>query len=175
MKKILCLVFAAILLLAGCSGGNSVAISGKEQGGNEKYSDTSKSGYAFKYKDVTIYMNDKADAIVNALGKPLEYFEAKSCAFDGLDKTYYYGGFELHTYPMNNIDYVSSILFTDDSVSTAEGICLGSSLDNLLKAYGDGYAEENGAYTYTSGKSKLSFIIEDNAVASIEYIAIVDK
>jgi hypothetical protein len=34
-----------------------------------------------------------------------------------------------------------SVFFTDDTVSTPEGIALGMSLDELIAAYGDDYEE----------------------------------
>lgn len=63
-------------------------------------------------------MNEKAAPILEKLGEPMEYFEAESCAFEGLDKIYTYSGFELHTYEMKGTDYVASVMFLDDSVST---------------------------------------------------------
>jgi hypothetical protein len=173
MKKIFILVLAAMLILAGCSG-NTKPVS-KPNSNSENPGQAGEAGYSFKYKTAAINMNDKAAPIVESLGKSMDYFEAESCAFKGLDKIYYYSGFELHTYPIDNVDYVSSVLFTDDSVSTPEGVSIGSSLDDMVKAYGNGYTQESGVYRYTKGKSKLSFIIENNAVASIEYLAITGK
>ena len=43
----------------------------------------------------------------------MSYFEAPSCAFDGIDKTYTYAGFELLTYPKDDKDYVSSVVLKD--------------------------------------------------------------
>ena len=70
------------------------------------------------------------------------------------------------------MDYVNSVYFTDDSVSTPEGIRIGSSEADMLAAYGDQYTEEYGVYTYTKEKSTLSFIITDGVVDSVEYVAI---
>lgn len=170
MVKKLCLVIVMMLLLTGC-GGETEPV---KKPVDDKPEKTKDAGYSFLYNGVDIKMNDKAAPIVEILGEPLEYFEAESCAFQGLDKTYYYSGFELHTYPIDGVDYVFSILFVDDSVSTPEGICLGSSLDDVIKAYGESYEEDMGMYTYTKGDSKLAFLIEHDVVSSIEYTAITE-
>jgi hypothetical protein len=119
-------------------------------------------------------MNKEAAPVVEALGDPLDYFESESCAFKGLDKVYYYSGFELTTYPLDDVDYISTIDFKDDTVSTKEGIFIGSSLDDVKAAYGEDYKEENGFYTYTKGDSTLTFIMENDAVTAITYTAIVE-
>ena len=86
-----------------------------------------------------------------------------------MDKVYTYSGFELHTYEIDGVDYVASILFLDDSVSTKEGIYLYCSLDDVLSAYGDSYTKGLGLYTYELDKSQISFLIENDEVVSIEY------
>ena len=130
------------------------------------------SGYLFQSGGVTIGMNEDVAVILNGLGAWSNYAESPSCAFKGLDKIYSYSGFDLYTYPIKNVDYVNSVYFTDDSVSTPEGIRIGSSEADMLAAYGDQYTEEYGVYTYTKEKSTLSFIITDGVVDSVEYVAI---
>lgn len=132
------------------------------------------SGYSFEYKDLNIFMNMDVAPVINNLGEALEYFEAESCAFKGLDKTYTYPGFEITTYPLNGSDNISSIYIMDDSVSTPEGIYLGASVDEMIAAYGEGYTESSGAYTYTKDDSKLQFITKDNEIIAITYLADVE-
>ncbi|MGB8454796.1 MAG: hypothetical protein WCD89_21010 [Anaerocolumna sp.] len=169
MKK---LIFTVILmsLLVGCSKNNN---SGNTAGNNTPVTDET-AGYQFDYQGVTMHMNDKADVIVEALGEPMDYFEAPSCAFQGLDKIYYYSGFDLSTYPGADGDYISTIDFSDDSVSTKEGIYIGISKDKVTEAYGEDYNGESGSLTYTKGKTRLTFLIEDNMVTSINYEFITD-
>lgn len=135
----------------------------------------SHSGFTFIANGIEIGMNEPAAPIVEALGSASNYFESPSCAFQGIDKTYTYSGFELYTYPKNKVDYVSSIYILDESVSTKEGIHLGSALEEMTAAYGSDYKEDLGAYTYTKDKSTLTFIIDNGTVSSIEYVAIVKK
>lgn len=131
-------------------------------------------GYVFDYNGVSIQMNTDMAPVLKVLGDPQEYFEAKSCAFDGFDKTYYYSGIELTTYPNGDKDYISSVYFKDDSVSTTEGIYIGSTLSELLAAYGEDYTGDAGSYTYTKGDSSLMFLVENDEVTSITYLAVVE-
>lgn len=126
-------------------------------------------GYQFTAKGATIEMDADAAPILEQLGEPVSYFEAASCAFEGLDKTYTYNGFELDTYPTGDKDYVSAVVLKDDSVATQEGICIGDSRDKVLQAYPDGGTEECGMIIYRKGGMKLVFILKEEEVASIEY------
>ncbi len=175
MRKLSLLLLVLILLLAGCSNVEGTSEAGNEEEGNEGNQGNQEiKGYEFVYNDINIAMYDEATSTLESLGKEMDYFEAESCAFQGMDKIYTYGGFELHTHEIEGNDYISSIIFLDDSVSTKEGIYLYSSLDNVLEAYGEDYSEEHGLYTYELEDSKLSFLIEDDEVTSIEYMAIAE-
>lgn len=159
MKKIFGFAAALIALmfvLTAC--GSDDSASGSETG----------AGYEFKANGVTVAMNAKAADLVDKLGE-YEYFEAPSCAFQGLDKTYTYAGFELVTYEIDKVDHVLSVSLRDDSLTTPEGVTIGSSLEDMKKAYGEGFTQEGNSYKYTKGKSILSFIVENGAVTSIEY------
>jgi hypothetical protein len=192
MKKGL-IILAAILLMAGCGKEKAVTTSGEgvdltqaasENTGNGTGEDISTGeddasgetaqGYTFDSNGISIPMNVDAAPIVKALGDPVQYFEAASCAFQGLDKIYTYNGFEIYTYPNGDKDYISSLNFLDDSVTTVEGIYLGSTLEEVKAAYGEDYTQEASAYTYTLGQTELCFIIEEDTVTAITYSAIVE-
>lgn len=178
MKKI-CLILIISILLVGCSGGDSDTPNTPETpasgvNGDPSPGDVEDTGYIFETKDIEIAMNSEVAPIIGKLGDSKEYFEAEHCALPGLEKTYTFDGFELYTYEIEGVDSVASISFLDDSVKTKEGIYLYSSLDDVIEAYGDDYEQKLGLYTYESGDCKLSFLIEDEEVVSIEYIAITD-
>ncbi len=169
MKKFFILLFI-ILLLGGCSTNKG----NDSTGDNNPQNTDNTAGYQFDYNGASIYINDRADKIVDTLGTPLEYFEAPSCAFQGLDKIYYYSGFNLSTYPGSDGDYVSAIDFSDDSVSTKEGISLGASRDKVLEAYGNEFTGDNTSLIYTKGNTRLTFLMEGDTVTSINYEFITD-
>lgn len=166
MKKLICLILALALMacLAAC-GGNGEADGNTNQ---------TASGYEFTYKNTTIAMNADVAPIVAALGEPMKFTEEASCAFTGMDKTYYYGGFYMQTYPMEDKDYVYSLWFADDSVTTEEGACIGMSQADLESIYGtEGYNGSNG-YILTKDDSVLTIILSEGHVSSISYDAIVE-
>lgn len=158
------------LLLTGC-GGKTQPAAGDNPG---KAGDDGPAGYVFETGGVVIAMHAEVEPILQKLGEAMEYFEAESCAFQGMERVYTYSGFELHTYEMDGTDYVAAVVFLDDSVSTKEGICLFSSLEDMLEAYGDGYTRTNDMYSYEQGGSRLSFLVENGEVTSIEYMALTE-
>ncbi len=163
MVKKIFIAMIVVLLLAGCgSGGEQDQNGGQEQ------------GYIFEYNDISIPLNTDVKPILKELGEPMNYFEAESCAFQGLDKTYYFSGFELTTYPNEGDDYVSFIDIKDDSVSTAEGIYIGSPAADVVEAYGEEYTGGENAYIHTKDDSSLIIITENDEVISITYQAIVE-
>jgi hypothetical protein len=182
MKKLSLILIMSLLLLVGCSNSKSTTTSPEKNEPQNTTPSVSQSsdnkqnpkGYVFESKGTAIAMNAKVEPILKSLGKEKDYFEAESCAFHGLDKTYTYSGFELHTYELEKVDYVASIIFLDDSVSTKEGISINSDKKDVLKAYGDKFTEKSGAYTYELDKSKLTFLFENDKVTSIEYLAITE-
>lgn len=130
---------------------------------------TEKTEYALTYKETEIHLNKEAAPILKALGKYESCFEQQSCAYQGMDKIYTYPGIELGTYPVNGKEHISSIYFIDDTVSTQEGIKLGSTYDEMVKAYGKEYTEEFGVYRYVLGKTELSIYTTNKVVDAIEY------
>lgn len=152
--------------------GGSQAADGTGTSGGETAADSGK-GYTFVYQGVTVEIDADAAPILDQLGEPVSYFEAASCAFDGLDKMYTYHGFELDTYPDGDKDYVSGVILKDDSVLTAEGIGIGDTREELEQAYpGEGAGagqEENGMLVYEKDGMKLCFILQEDEIISIEY------
>ena len=181
----ICLVMA--MVLAGCGGNDTKVIEGEvqavtaEKGTVDNVSDDAKQeqeseketvsykGYAYICNDVVIEMDADAAPIIDALGEADSYFESPSCAFQGIDKTYTYGSIEIDTYPTDEKDYVSAVVFKDDSVVTMEGIGIGDTLEKVREVYGSEGSGEGGMVVYEKDAMKLCFIIQDNVVAAIEY------
>lgn len=188
LSAILLALTLCLALLAGCggnAGNNSQDNSGAASGGQSQNSggDAGESGgdaqeataFIFTSNDVEIRMNAEADPIVEALGEPVSTFEAPSCAFQGTDYIYTYDGFQLNTYPLNDVNYVSSVVFTSDAVATAEGLEIGGTLEDMVAAYGEDYTEAYGEYTYTRGDSQLAVLIEEGTITSIAYQAVLPE
>lgn len=175
MKRILCLILAVITVFcfAACGGSTTPATNnGGAQSNNTPVAATD--GYVFNYNGTKIAMHADAAPIIAALGDAKTYTEEASCAFSGLDKTYFYGSFYLQTYPLGDKDYVFSVWFADDSVTTDEGVYVGMSQADVEKAYGAESFNGTNAYIMTKGKSTLTVILTDGAVSSIQYDAVVE-
>ena len=138
--------------------------------GAAKESD-SKLGFKTAGKELKVNMD--FSEVSDSLGEPVSYFEAESCAFQGLDKVYTYSDFVVRTYPDGDIDRISSVELKDDIVTTSEGAYIGMTGDEVKDLY-SGYTVEgdsDSSMTVVDGDTKLSFIFKDGTVDSITYTA----
>ena len=126
-------------------------------------------GYAFVSEGVSIEIDGEAQTYIDAMTAPVSVYESPSCAFGDLDKIHTYNGFEMDTYSLEGVDYVSAIIFLDDSVTTVEGVGIGNTVEDVKAAYGEPTAEESTILTYEKDEMKLCFLIKDNSVVSVEY------
>ena len=181
-KKLLTVLLGLglVALLAACGGeaGNSEDEKNSQVGGTqqeEENQDTSKEeGYVFLYEGVEYVVNAEIEGVTETLGEPVSYYEAASCAFEGLDKIYTYSSYVLYTYPDNGVDRLASIYFQDDLVETKEGITLFMSKDDMLAAYGEPTSVNDNVYVYEKGNGNITFILKDGEIISIEYQTKVD-
>ena len=178
--KVLALLLSCVLCFAACGNAentpdndtpqtqSSAETSGDVQTGEE-------AGFVFVHEGIEIKMGSLMSDYLDALGEPISYFEAASCAFDGLDKMYSYNSFQITTYPVGDKDYVGSISFQDDMVETKEGVALFDTKADMVAAYGENYVDENGVLIYyfdgNEKNGRLCFILSGDEIISIEYQA----
>lgn len=179
MKKILSLSLALMLVLtmAACGGetpAGTTAPSTPKTPSVVAPVTPAADAFGYNVRGVDIEMHAPAAPILEALGEPVSYTEEASCAFTGLDKTYYYGGFYLQTYPIGEDDYVYSVWLVDDSSSTPEGIYIGASQAEVETAYGAAGFNGSNAYIYTSSTATLTILVDGGVVTSIQYDAVVE-
>ncbi len=180
MKKLICILLSLCLLLAMAACGNAQedpaanndAPAQNQNKDDKPATEIKEPGFVFTYNGTEISMNAPAAEILSALGEPKNYTEEPSCAFEGLDKTYYFGSFYLQTYPMADGDYIYCLWLADDTVTTAEGIYIGAPEDQVKAAYGEDSYNGTNAYVVTKGDSKLTVIMEAGTVSQITYDAI---
>lgn len=189
-KKILSVLLttAMVLSAASCASGDEdtapVVLSGGQTaesaaGGNEAdtedtAAEETSDAFVFTYNGVSIAMNAPADSIIEALGDNYTYFEAPSCAYEGMDKVYTYNSIVVRSYTRDGVDYIAAVELKDDTVSTAEGIRIGSTEDDVRAAYGEDGQPGTAGIEYIKGDSFISFIFENGAVVAITYTAIVE-
>lgn len=176
MKKILTLMIAILMVfaMAACGGDQTAAPSGNGGETTQATEGQKEPGFAFEYKGATITLHADAKPILEKLGEPVKYTESASCAFDGLDKSYYYGSFYLETYPQCGGEFVYGWWFADDSVTTEEGIYIGSTQEDVEKAYGTENYNGTNAFVVTRGEGTLTVILENGVVNSIQYAIILN-
>lgn len=183
MKKVVLLMgLVASMCLTACGGNEEKVISGEvnnvvtesaqaeevqEETVQEEAADVN--GYVFVSEGVSIEVDGEAQAYIDGMTEPVSVYESPSCAFGDLDKIHTYNGFEMDTYSLEGVDYVSAIIFLDDSVTTAEGVGIGDSVEDVKAAYGEPTAEESTILTYEKDEMKLCFLIKDDSVVSVEY------
>lgn len=190
-KRVAALMMAAVMCLglAACGGsGSDVNTIEKDknaaESGQEAAAETQPAGeapaeagsgyvYTLTYKDASIDVTPDQNMaeVIAALGDADSYFEAASCAFEGLDKTYMYGHVEVDTYPQGEEDFISSIYFLDDLAVTNEGIKVGSSKEEMEAAYGTDYKTVGTECIYAKGNSELRIIVEGGKVSSIQIVS----
>lgn len=170
----LLLALALAAALSACSAPDQTESGPAPTGGAPQDSQavqTEPDGYVFTAPNGgTVAMGDDMAAVLKALGEAQTYFEAPSCAFEGLDKTYTYSGFTILTRPDGDRDLVNSILLTDDSAATPEGVFIGSSAQDVAATYGEPAQQTDTMLGYVKGGTALNFILEDGRVISIEYL-----
>ncbi|HHY65237.1 MAG TPA: hypothetical protein GX501_09340 [Clostridiaceae bacterium] len=182
--RILAVLMLIAIFFAGCgnNAGNNNNTPAPSAPASDKPTPTpvaeTKSKYYFENSGVKIYMDDDAKPILEKLGEPpFGTFESPSCAFQGMDRTYYYNGFELYTYTESMEDeteYVFTVKLMSDAVSTPEGVSIGDKAEKVLEKYGDGYTEASGQYIYTDHNTRLAFKIQSGEVAAIEYSLVME-
>ena len=183
MKKLMMFLgLISLLALTACGGGDTAAPGGTPAGGAAEDAVQADSGespagaeteesaaYVFSYNGTDIPIDAEAAPILAALGEPDSYYEAASCAFNGLDKYYTYASFEVDTYPdETGVDRISYVILRDDLVSTAEGVSIGDSAEQAERVYGPGETDGASA-TWERGGMRLEFLFENDAVTSIQY------
>jgi hypothetical protein len=189
-KKILAVAALCAITLSGCGQADQVKTINKEaqaaastetaaaQEGNVEAqssenaagsSDAASDGYYFESDGVTLTTDIEMAPVLEKLGDSNTYFEAASCAFNGLDKFYTYDHFEIDTYPDGDKDYISAIVLLDDIVSTPEGIAVGAGVDEVIATYGEGFDRNGSSYIYTKGTTHLTFVCNGDTVTNISY------
>ena len=104
------------------------------------------------------------------LGEPTSYFEAASCAIQGLDKDYTYGSILVKTEDDGKTERIVGLTILDDGAATNMGATIGSTRDKVVGLHGTPSNESETALTYTAGEGVIAkFLLRDGTVTSITY------
>lgn len=169
----------SVLLTTLCAGLLALLMTGCNSDRTEKDTDADTlsetqeqavSACSYTFEDTLIVVGEDFSKALTALGDPVEYVEAASCYYDGMDKVYTYEGFEVRTYPDKDADLVQDICISDASWQTAEGITVGSALEDVIAVYGEDYVLNGKMYRYYFDDTHYRyFFIMDGAVKYFGY------
>ena len=106
-------------------------------------------------------------------GQEQDFSEIPSCAFQGTDKVYNYGAYEITTSDIDGKETIYSTFLLDDTIATKEGVKIADDKNAMIVAYGQDYEENGNEYIYTDGIVELSFIIENDTIISIQYVMVI--
>ncbi len=133
----------------------------------------------FVYNGVEYPLLSDAAPLLEALGTDYEVDASPSCVYSqyGDDKTFSYENIEIQTNPtQDGKDIFYEIDIFGGDYATSKGIKIGSTLEEIKAAYGDGGFDEDDLYIYNlSGAAddikspSLGFQIDNGTVTWISY------
>lgn len=104
------------------------------------------------------------------LGEPTAYFEAASCAIQGLDKDYTYGSILVKTEDDGKQERIVGLTILDDGAATNMGATIGSTRDEVVGVHGTPSEESETSLIYAAGEGVIAkFLLRDGTVTSITY------
>ena len=164
MKKILALCVALLLIF-------SLTACGDKDGDNNDNGGTSTvAEYTFTYNGVKLTVGADAKSVLSKLGNP-EGEVGEACGTDEKDIIYSLSGVELETHVKGDDEVIRQIKIVNDSKSTDKGITVGSTKDEVIKAYGKSYKEgSTGALRYEAESSAIEFHFSSSGNVSSIYI-----
>lgn len=127
----------------------------------------------------TLSINDNMDSVLNVLGKPSK--KDSECA-PIISYHFHKADIQISSVTADNSEYPYSFMFQGKNISTARGIQVGSSKDEVIAAYGEpGESVDNHddnfdidstslMYSFENGKYDLTIEIRDGKVASFCFI-----
>lgn len=119
--------------------------------------------FGFNNGSVLLTPGEKFAADNEGMPETLEYMEAASCYFEGLDKVFTYDGYEITTYPKADGDYIQDVNVSSETIRTDKGVGVGSTLEDIEAAYGKDYTVSGKMYEYYQDDTKYIyfFILND--------------
>lgn len=131
-----------------------------------------KRGYIFRANEEEFYIGEDIHEKLKGWNEPNSTYEAPSCARLGEDVIYTYSGFSMTANKKEDgSEILYSILLTDDSVMTAEGLYIGDTEERVFELYGKNM-KKGGIYHYYKDNMKLSIVMKGETVVSIEYSSV---
>lgn len=173
MKKFAAILLVLIMVMSLCACGGGSGTPDQNSGSTDPQGNTGSTipvGYTFTYNGYQFGVDMIADAPLANLGEAKDHYTSESCAFGGEDTVYYYNSIQVSTNNEYGYERIYSIYLEDDLVSTEEGICVGSTADDVKAAYGEpGDKSSDACLIYEKDGMTLNFNLVDGVVSTILY------
>lgn len=128
-----------------------------------------KEDFAVIVNGIRVELGTDINEVIEQLGEPDDYVQARSCLHEGDDKIYTFGGIIIYTYPQEKKDIVYIVEYTGEE-QTPSGIGVGSTMVDLEKAYGNNYVEDAFFTVYElEANATISVQLENEKVIYIEF------
>lgn len=151
---------------------NIISTQGQNTGATESSgasdSNTEFENFYFVYEGCYLVENEPYDKA--KLPEYDDVMQAASCAGPGIADIFFFknGAFEVEFDP--DVDVIKRISVSDGTVTTAEGIYIGNSIDKVKEVYGEPSMETDYVVDYYKGSSVLRFELKDGTVQKIHYM-----
>lgn len=121
--------------------------------------------FAFNYNGYDFIVDTLMDD--TKLPDNYDVIQTASCAGVGFATMYTTSSFEIEL-RLGDSNIITRIMFHDDTVSTAEGIKIGSTMEEVREVYGEPSIDTGMSLAYLKGSSKLQFDFKDDG--KVEFI-----
>ena len=151
------------------SGGTAATVAGKETDGKQGPTESAASGnaYGLNYKGVLVTPGMEVDAAIKALGEGyVKSADIDDCDFNGKSTTYDYKYFVLFADNRDGGKFKISTIDVRDASVDCGGVKIGSSLEDVKKAYGTPTSEEIYGLVYVREHTQVQFISTDEKTVS---------
>ena len=178
MKKILAIFLCLLMMLTfvACNSDDGYQDDGGDDTPKAKTTTaaastaTSTVKYYVNVGNVKVELGADAEAVISALGTPKATAEVGNCGGQGTLTKYTYASIEVYVLTSGSSKTIDQITLLDDTVSTPEGIKIGSAQNDVKTKCKTPTKSSDSSYTYTSGNKNLKFNFRDGAVVGIDYM-----
>ena len=130
--------------------------------------------FYLELREGNIFLDSEIETAIEILGDPVNIHETPSCAFDGFDRIFTFDDFYIHTYPVDDKNFIQIIRFRTDNRTTIEGFRLGDNFDKVTDTLGDDYVRDFNLITFTIEDTSLVFSLQDNIIMDMMYELIME-
>lgn len=181
MKKLICILLAALLVFGLCACGGEKKSSGAEIISHKDDKDPEpkkdpepekqpqdEEVFSFVFNGVSL--TPGSPFTTDGLPPADSFYSVPSCAVEGTDNVYQYGSLEITSVTDKSGEFLYSVYFIEPSVKTPEGLGLGDPVSKADSLYKTEFKAAYGGRVYTLGETSLNLVIENDVITGIEYL-----